>query len=170
MTPTALVVLPALPLTANGKVDRAALPAPELAGREAEAGWVAPRTPAEEILAGIWSEVLGVEQVGAMDNFFDLGGHSLLATRVISQLRGAFQVELGLLELFEAPTVAELAARIEEALRDGAGVQAPPIEPVDREGDLPLSFAQQRLWFIDRMEPGTSLYNVPIALRALGEL
>ena len=170
MIPTALVMLPALPLTANGKVDRAALPAPELAGREAEAGWVAPRTPVEEILAGIWSDVLGLERVGAAENFFDLGGHSLLATRVISQLRGAFQVELGLHELFEAPTVAELAARIEEALRDGAGVQAPPIEPVDRSGDLPLSFAQQRLWFIDRMEPGTSLYNVPIALRALGDL
>ena len=170
MIPTVLVVLPALPLTANGKVDRAALPAPQLAGREAEAGWVAPRTPAEEILAGIWSEVLGLERVGAADNFFDLGGHSLLATRVISQLRGTFQVELGLRALFEAPTVAELASRIEEALRAGAGVQAPPIEPVDRSGDLPLSFAQQRLWFLHQLDPRSATYHVPVALQIEGAL
>src|SRR5262249_43809367 len=103
LVPTALVVVPALPLTANGKVDRAALPAPESAGQQVEGGWIAPRTPVEEILAAIWSEVLGVDRVGMAENFFDLGGHSLLATRVISHLRGAFQVELGLHELFEEP-------------------------------------------------------------------
>ncbi|HEY2738691.1 MAG TPA: condensation domain-containing protein, partial [Thermoanaerobaculia bacterium] len=104
------------------------------------------------------------------DGFFDLGGHSLLATRVISQLRGAFQVELGLHELFEEPTIAGLASRVEAAVRAGSGLAAPPIERRSRELELPLSFAQQRLWFIDQLEPGSALYNVPIALRVSGEL
>ncbi|HEY2738142.1 MAG TPA: condensation domain-containing protein, partial [Thermoanaerobaculia bacterium] len=169
MIPTTLVVLAALPLTANGKVDRAVLPAPESAGQEVS-GFVAPRTPVEEILASIWSEVLGVERVGVHDSFFDLGGHSLLATRVISQLRGAFQVELGLHELFEEPTIAGLASRVEAAVRAGSGLAAPPIERASRDLELPLSFAQQRLWFIDQLEPGSALYNVPIVLRVSGEL
>ena len=131
---------------------------------------VAARTPVEEILASIWSEVLGVAELGVDDNFFDLGGHSLLATRVVSQMRSAFQVELGLAELFEEPTVAGLAARVEAAVRSGTGPAAPPIERLPRGGELPLSFAQQRLWFIDQLEPGGALYNVPIALRVAGEL
>ncbi|HEY2738508.1 MAG TPA: amino acid adenylation domain-containing protein, partial [Thermoanaerobaculia bacterium] len=173
MIPTALVVLESLPLTANGKVDRSALPAPDASGLESVSGRVAARTPVEEILAAIWSEVLGVEELGVDDNFFDLGGHSLLATRVISQLRGAFQVEMGLHELFEEPTVAGLAARVEAAVRAGSGLAAPPIERLPRvpgDMELPLSFAQQRLWFIDQLEPGSALYNVPVALRASGEL
>nr|MDP9121267.1 amino acid adenylation domain-containing protein [Acidobacteriota bacterium] len=177
LVPTALVVLDSLPLTARGKVDRGALPNPGSSGSAGSAGmggavgWRAPRTPVEEILAAIWSEVLGVERVGADDNFFDLGGHSLLATRAISQVRSAFQVELGLHELFEEPTLRGLAGRIEAAVRSGERPVAPALERVPRggEGDLPLSFAQQRLWFIDQLEGG-SLYNVPIGLRLEGEL
>jgi amino acid adenylation domain-containing protein len=168
MVPAAFVMLAALPLTPNGKVDRKALPAPEWQG--AEEGYLAPRSPVEEILAGIWAEVLGVERVGAADQFFDLGGHSLLATQVMSRLRGAFGVEMPLRDLFEAPRLAELAARVEAALRSGAGRLAPPLVPSLREGPLPLSFAQQRLWFIDQLEPGSPLYNIPVALRVEGPL
>ncbi len=169
MVPAAVVVLEALPLTPAGKLDRRALPAPAEAGGE---GYVAPRTPAEQVLAGIFAEVLGLERVGAHDGFFELGGHSLLATRVASRVPGALGVELPLRALFEAPTVAGLAARVEGLLRDGDGVQAPPVVRVPRDPlrPLPLSFAQQRLWFIDRLEPGSTAYNVPLPLRLRGRL
>src|SRR6185436_5221351 len=163
MVPTAWVFLAELPLTPNGKVDRKALPAPE-AMEEADA-FVAPRTPTEEIVAAVYAGVLGLERVGAAGHFFDLGGHSLLATRVISRLRDVLQVELPLRTLFEEPRVAGLAARVDRALRAGAGLLVPPIVQVPREGELPLSFAQQRLWFIDQLQPGSPLYNLPLALR-----
>jgi amino acid adenylation domain-containing protein len=166
MVPTAFVKLERLPLTPNGKVDRKALPAPE---RQAvEESWLAPQTPVEEIVAGVWAELFGLDRVGANDHFFELGGHSLLATRVVSRLRGAFGVELPLRTLFEAPVLADLAARVETAQRAGAGIT--PIEPTLREGPLPLSFAQQRLWFLDQLEPGSPLYNIPAALRVEGPL
>jgi amino acid adenylation domain-containing protein len=168
MVPAAFVVLPALPLTPNGKVDRKALPAPE--GRGAEEASRAPLTPVEEVLAGIWSEVLGLEAIGAEEDFFALGGHSLLATRVISRLRTTCGVELPLRTLFEAPTIAGLASRVEAALRAGAGRVTPPLVPVPREDVAPLSFAQQRLWFIDQLDPGKPLYNIPVALRVEGLL
>ncbi len=168
LVPAAFVPLAALPLTANGKVDRQALPAPERPG--AAAGFVAPRTPTEEVLAGLWAELLGVERVGAADHFFDLGGHSLLATRVVSRLRTTFGVEMPLRDLFEAPVLADLAARIEAARRAGTIPTAPPLVRVPREGPLPLSFAQQRLWFLDQLEPGSPLYNVPVALQVTGPL
>ncbi|MEW5931246.1 MAG: amino acid adenylation domain-containing protein, partial [Gemmatimonadota bacterium] len=164
MVPSAFVVLDKLPLNANGKVDRRALPAPE---QGAGAEYAAPRTPAEELLAGIWAEVLKSERVGALDNFFELGGHSLLATQVISRVRAAFGVEAPLKALFEAPTVAGLAGRI-EALRSAGTLPAPPIVPVVREGPLPLSFAQQRLWVVDRIEPDSAAYNMPFPLRLRG--
>ncbi|HEX7239634.1 MAG TPA: amino acid adenylation domain-containing protein, partial [Longimicrobiaceae bacterium] len=157
-----------LPLTAHGKVDRRALPAPEYGGAEE---YVAPRTVTEEVLAGIWGEVLGVERVGVGENFFDLGGHSLLATRVVARAQAALGTEIPLRVLFEAPTVAGLAGRVEAALREGAGVQVPPIVAVPRDGTpLPLSFAQARLWFIDQLEPGSTTYSIPVPLRLRGAL
>jgi len=173
MVPAAFVVLDALPLSPNGKLDRAALgrkalPAPSWGGEEA--AHVAPRNAGEEILAGLFSQLLGVERVGVHDNFFRLGGHSLLATQVVSRVRRAFGVELELRRLFEAPTVAALAAEIAAASAAGHGVAAPPITPVEEREGFPLSFAQERLWFLDRLEPGSSTYNVPTAVRLEGRL
>jgi len=167
MVPSAIVAMETFPLTPNGKLDRRALPAPE--GAEGEA-YVAPRTPAEELVAGIWAEVLKRERVGARDGFFELGGHSLLATRVVARVREAFGVEVPLRLLFEAPTLGEFAARTAALRREGGGPAAPPIVPVPRDGELPLSFAQQRLWFLDRLEPGGTAYNMPYALRLRGTL
>jgi len=170
MVPSAFVLLEALPLTPNGKVDRRALPAPDTTRPELESTFVAPRTPVEEVLAGIWAQVLALQQVSINDNFFDLGGHSLLATQLISRVGDTFRVELPLRCLFEAPTVAELAASIETMRREGQGPQAPPILPAPRDKELPLSFAQQRLWFLDQLEPGTSTYNVPASVLLTGSL
>ncbi|HEY0022716.1 MAG TPA: non-ribosomal peptide synthase/polyketide synthase [Longimicrobium sp.] len=167
MVPRAIVALERLPLNANGKVDRKALPAPEYAAGADQ--YVAPRTPTEEVLAGVWAEVLGVERVGVEESFFELGGHSLLGTRVVSRVRGLFGVELPLRALFEGPTVAELAGRVEEMRRAGVPV-LPPVVPAARTGALPLSFAQERLWFIDRLEPGSAVYNIPVARRLGGAL
>ncbi|MBZ4423385.1 condensation domain-containing protein, partial [Myxococcus sp. RHSTA-1-4] len=167
MVPSAFVVLDALPLTPNGKVDRKALPVPEAPA--STSGFTAPRTPTEELLAGLWAQVLGVEQVGADDHFFELGGHSLLATQVISRIRSTFGVELPLRALFEAPVLSSLARRIDTAVH-ARTVQAPPLVPVPRTGALPLSFAQQRLWVIDQLEPGGAAYNIPTALRLRGPL
>ncbi|HEV2736643.1 MAG TPA: amino acid adenylation domain-containing protein, partial [Longimicrobiaceae bacterium] len=167
MVPAAFVALERLPLTPNGKLDRRALPAPDFA--PAEGRHATPRTPTEEVLAEIWAEVLGVERVGAHDPFFDLGGHSLLATRVVSWVRELFGVELPLRALFEGPTVAEMAGRVEELRRAGLPT-LPPVVPAGRTGALPLSFAQERRWFIDRLEPGSGLYNIPVAWRLGGAL
>ncbi len=167
MVPSAFVALPALPLSANGKVDRKALPAPDW--ESAEAADRAPRTPIEEMLAGIWAELLGRGEVGVDDDFFESGGHSLLAARLTGRLRAAFGVELPLAEVFAHPTVASLARAVEQARRGGAPA-APPVVPARREGPLPLSFAQERLWFLDQLEGGGALYNVPVALRLRGPL
>ena len=167
MVPGAFVRLESLPKTATGKIDPRTLPAPNYGG-DAEA-YVAPRTPVEEVLAGIWAEVLGVERVGVNEGFFDLGGHSLLATRVVSRVRDVFGVELPLRALFAGPTVAEMAERV-EALRRAGLPQLPPVVPVGRDGPLPLSFAQERLWFLSRMEPENPFYNVPAVLRLGGAL
>jgi amino acid adenylation domain-containing protein len=166
MVPGALVLLDHLPLTPNGKLDRKALPPP---GRRGAAGRALPRDPMEATLALLWSEVLGVPDVGAQDSFFELGGHSLLATQVVSRVRGAFGVDLPLRSIFESPTPAGLAGRIREARRGGTAV-ASPITAVPRDGRLPLSFAQQRLWFIDQLVPGTTAYNIPLVLRFRGPL
>jgi amino acid adenylation domain-containing protein len=165
MVPGAFVVLESIPLTPNGKVDRRALPAPEAES----AAYVAPRTPVEEVLAGIWAELLGTGRVGVEESFFDLGGHSLLATRVVSRARQAFGVEVPLRALFEAPTVAGLAGRI-EVLRSTGAVAGPPIERVGRGGPLPVSFAQQRLWVVDQLDPRSPAYNLFAALRLRGSL
>ncbi|HYL05635.1 MAG TPA: condensation domain-containing protein, partial [Thermoanaerobaculia bacterium] len=184
MLPSRIVLLAALPLTDSGKIDRRRLPDLETAAADpgdsgSEQGRAAPRTPVEDLLAGIWSEVLGVDGVSSTDHFFELGGHSLLATQVMSRLRGAFDVEMPLRELFEAPRLAELAARIEALLRapraPHAGAALPARPPLvaaaaSRQGAPPLSFAQQRLWFIDQLAPGSPLYNVPATLRVEGPL
>ncbi|HEX2189970.1 MAG TPA: amino acid adenylation domain-containing protein, partial [Longimicrobiaceae bacterium] len=171
MVPSAFVALDRLPLTPSGKVDRRALPAPG-AGTAHEREYVEPRTEAEERLAAIWAEVLRVERVGAADHFFELGGHSLLAMQVVSRVRQAFGVELPLRALFEAPVLAELALRVEAVRADAPpDPDAAPLAPVPRGGaPLPLSFPQQRLWFIDRMDPGGPAYTIPLAVRLRGPL
>ena len=172
MVPSAFVMLDTVPLTPNGKVDRKALPAPDWSQSGLEESYVPPRTPVEEMLAGIWMQVLAVdaERVGIHDNFFELGGHSLLATQVVSRVRDAFNVDLPLRRLFETPTIAALAEGIEIAKRQEAGVETQPICPAPRDGILPLSFAQQRLWFLDQLEPNSPFYNLPEALRLTGPL
>ncbi len=163
MIPTAFVVLDSLPLTPNGKIDRKALPASDRQGEEAH---IAPETAIEQQLTEIWAQVLGLAQVGVEENFFDLGGHSLLATQLISRIRHTFQVEFPLRSLFESPTPREFAARI-----PGATVAASlPLVPVSRDQNLPLSFAQQRLWFLEQLEPGTATYNIPAVLRLTGNV
>ncbi|NOK13568.1 amino acid adenylation domain-containing protein, partial [Corallococcus exercitus] len=169
MVPSAFVVLDAMPLTPNGKVDRKALPAPDAVRSEQGPTYVAPRTPVEETLAATWRELLGVSQVGIHDDFLELGGHSLLATQAISRIRAAFGVELPLRALFEAPTVAALAQRV-EAARAEASPGVPPLKPAARTGPLPLSFAQQRLWFLEQLSPQGSLYNIPSLLKLEGHL
>ena len=164
MIPAAFGSLAALPLTLNDKVDRAALLAlaPDLFRAESQAG-EGPRTAVEEVLAGIWAEVLGREGVGLEDDFFALGGHSLLASQVISRVRAALDVELPVLRLFEAPTVAAFAASVEAARRERSGWSVPPLVPLAataREVDLPLSFGQERLWFLDQLQPDSSTYNM----------
>src|SRR4030095_5270906 len=167
MLPAAYITLKALPLTANGKLDRVALPAPADGGRRTEE-YVADRTPIEEIVAGILEEVLRLDRVGIYENFFEIGGHSLLATQVASRVRGAFGVEIGVRSVFEEPRAEGLARVIEEAMRAGERDVAPPLVKVPREGRLPLSFAQQRLWFIEPLEPGKAVYNIPGAVRLKG--
>ena len=170
MVPGVIVVLDRLPLTVNGKVDRRSLPVPDLGARAFAAETAAPESPVEEILAEIWGQVLGVERVGPGDDFFALGGHSLLATQMISRIRDLFRVELPLRAAFEAPVVRELAARVTTALQDGAMAPAPPIVPVPRDGSLPLSFAQQRLWFLDQLAPGNIAFNLAGGIRLEGAL
>ncbi|HYW71141.1 MAG TPA: amino acid adenylation domain-containing protein [Pyrinomonadaceae bacterium] len=170
MMPSAFVPLPALPLLPNGKIDRLALPAPDQVVSSRAADYIAPRSPNEELLAGIWARVLGVERVGMEDNFFELGGHSLLATQVISQIRHALQVEIPLRTIFETPTVGGLADSIRQAQETPASVGPPPLKPVPRDQRLPLSFAQQRLWFLDQLDPGNTAYHIPYALRLEGSL
>jgi non-ribosomal peptide synthetase component F/acyl carrier protein len=173
LVPAAFVPLAVLPLTPNGKVDRRALPDPFAVrpdGRSAASR--RPLTPVEEVVAAIWCDVLELPEVGLGESFFDLGGHSLLATRVSSRLRAAFGVELPLRDLFEQTTVEGLAARV-EAAGDGSLSPAPPLSavpPAERAGEPPLSFAQQRLWFLDQMEPGGAVYNIPFAVRLDGPL
>ncbi|MFB1481437.1 amino acid adenylation domain-containing protein [Corallococcus sp. RDP092CA] len=168
MVPGTVVVLEALPLNSNGKVDRKALPEPEAPASTHP--YVAPRTEAEAKLAAIWAEVLRAPRVGVKDDFFALGGHSLLATQVVSRVRKETGVELPLRALFEAPSVEALASRIEGAPKLRQAARQPPLVPVPRTGPLPLSFAQQRLWFLDRLEPGSVHYNIPAALQLDGPL
>nr|QEO74523.1 AMP-dependent synthetase and ligase [uncultured bacterium] len=170
MIPAAFVTLAALPLTPNGKVDRKALPAPEQPG--AGEGDLAPWTPVEEVLAGIWAEVLGLERVGAAGHFFNLGGHSLLATRLVAAIRDAFQVDFPVRLVFEHPVLAGMARAISAAGEAGAPVDD-PVGAIPREPGVnrfPVSFSQLREWILDRLEPGNPAYNIPSPLRIEGPL
>ncbi|HEX7736568.1 MAG TPA: amino acid adenylation domain-containing protein, partial [Ktedonobacteraceae bacterium] len=170
MLPSTFQWLSALPLTPHGKLDRRALPAPDRSRPEQKTVFVAARTPLEELLAGIWCQVLQLERVGTFDNFFTLGGHSLLATQVIARVREMAQVEVPLRTLFETPTVAGLAASITRISRQAQGDALPPLLPALRQGDVSLSFAQQRLWFLDQFEPDHALYNLSAAVSLQGVL
>jgi amino acid adenylation domain-containing protein len=170
MVPSNFVRLDALPRTSSGKVRREALPAPDDVRPDGVRALVAASTPVEEVLCGIWAELLGLAEVGIHDNFFESGGHSLLATQAVSRVREIFSVELPLRKLFESPTVAELAGEVESLIAQQHGVEVTAVEPVARTGELPLSFAQQRLWFLDRLHPNTSVYNIPLAVKLTGRL
>jgi amino acid adenylation domain-containing protein len=168
MLPSATVVLEALPLTPNGKLDRRALARIEAERTLEEEGHAAPLTPLESGLAEIWNEVLGRPPAAAGEDFFQLGGHSLLAAQVASRIRETFGVDLPLRRLFEASTLAAMARAVLDA--GDRGSPSPPIGPVPRNGDLPLSFSQERLWFLHRLQPESSAYNIPLALRVEGHL
>ncbi|HEV2735028.1 MAG TPA: amino acid adenylation domain-containing protein, partial [Longimicrobiaceae bacterium] len=166
MVPATLTALESVPLTPNGKVDRRALPEPAATGESQDAAL----TPTEEILGGIWSRSLGVERLGADADYFALGGHSLGATSMLSRVRAALGVEVPLRAVFEAPVLRDLAARIDTLAQQGAGAVLPPLLRAPRGRQLPLSFAQQRLWFIEQLDPEAALYNLPFAFRLRGEL
>ncbi|HEY53307.1 MAG TPA: amino acid adenylation domain-containing protein, partial [Caldilineae bacterium] len=170
MVPSAFVILDALPLTPNGKLDRRRLPEPRWDERISEQEFVAPRTPIEEILLGIWQEVLGISHISVLDDFFELGGHSLLATQLMSRIRAAFEIELPLRNIFENSTIATLAEAVDIAQRSASGVLPPPILPAPHDGPQPVSFAQQRLWFLDQLEPNSPYYNIPEGMRVRGPL
>ncbi|MEV7773854.1 amino acid adenylation domain-containing protein [Kitasatospora sp. NPDC086791] len=180
LLPAYTVVIDAVPLTVNGKVDRRALPAPDGSRPETGRRYVTPAGPVQHSIARVWEQVLGVERVGAEDNFFELGGHSLLATRVISQLRREFGDALGVQSVFAAPTVAGLAELVTAAGAAGTSGASgpdtdpapglPPIRPVPRNGPLRASFAQERLWLLDQLAPDSAEYVVLRMLRLTGEL
>ncbi|MEU2005891.1 non-ribosomal peptide synthase/polyketide synthase [Rhodococcus sp. NPDC019616] len=165
MIPSSITILDALPLTPAGKLDRAALPEPVFAA--ADRPFEKPRNPLEVIVAGVFAEVLALSEVGIHDGFFDLGGNSLLATQVVSRINAALDVHVGVREIFEAPTVAALAARLTESARHG--VRRPPLVAGPRPEHIPLSLAQQRMWFINQFDTASPAYNLPIALRLTGE-
>ncbi len=176
MVPAAFVCRTALPLTPNGKLDRQALAriVPELI-RDDLAEHKVPKTPTEEIIAGSWSQLLGVERVGLDDNFFELGGHSLLAHQALTRIRETFVVDLEMRDLFEAPTIKELAAKIEDLRKqDNAMATVLPLSPIARDASrgntAPLSFAQERMWFLEQLHPGSSLHNIPAVFRLRGSL
>jgi hypothetical protein len=174
MAPSDYVHLERLPLTPNGKLDRRALPAPDIRGVKERNGALAPQTPLEQIVAGMFEEALNLEVVGRSENFFELGGHSLLATKVISGVRKVLGVEIGVKSIFDAPTAEGLSRKIEAVMRAGEKIETPPLVRVEREGGkvrkAPLSFAQQRLWFTEQLNPGSAAYNIPGAVRLEGDL
>jgi acyl carrier protein len=170
MIPSIFVTLESLPLTPSGKVDRKALPKPEGVDLATSAPYVAPRTPLEQELAQICTEVLNLEQVGIYDNFFELGGHSLLATQVVSRVQQKLSIELPLRRLFEFPTIAELSQHLESTQLANTTGNTPPIELVDRAQPLLLSFAQYRMWSLTQLKDPDATFNMPAAMRLQGAL
>ncbi|HEY0606711.1 MAG TPA: condensation domain-containing protein, partial [Herpetosiphonaceae bacterium] len=169
MVPSAVVIMDQLPSTTSGKLDRRALPLPNLGKTEAS-NYVAPRDSVETTLAQIWHDVLGVERAGVHDNFFELGGHSLLVMQVIARIRDTFAVDLPPRSLFETPTIAGIAVTIEQALTHEQPFHLPPITRIGHQKQPPLSFAQERLWITEQLNPGRSAYTMPAALRLDGPL
>ncbi|OLT58220.1 non-ribosomal peptide synthetase [Moorena bouillonii] len=170
MVPSGLMVLSQLPLTPNGKVDRKALPVPDVAS-SVLTEYVAPETEAQKVLAEIWAEVLGIEKVGIHDNFFDLGGHSLMATQVVSRVRQVLNIEFPLTKLFENSQLVSLAQEIEVYLAQSQSVETVAIQPrEENENPPPLSYAQQRLWFLEKLALSSNAYNMPLTLNLVGKL
>lgn len=164
MVPSAFVTLTEMPLSPNGKIDRRALPTPTTSSPSLIEAYVAPKTEQEKIIAALWAQVLQVDRVGLYDNFFELGGHSLLATQVISRVKNALGVEFPLRRLFENPTVSKMSTAITQ-IRHATAVAPPAIEPVPHNKPLPLSFAQERMWFLYQLAPNDSAYHIPVSLR-----
>jgi amino acid adenylation domain-containing protein len=170
MIPQSFLMLDELPLTTNGKVDRQSLLKLDAKALTAGETFIAPRTVFEEMVAGIWRDLLEADSIGVHDNFFERGGHSLLATRVVSRLRATFGVEFALRSFFEAPTVAQIAAHLETLQRSGAAARRTAIGRYERNGDAPLSFAQERLWFLEQLQPDSALYHINVAASLTGRL
>jgi amino acid adenylation domain-containing protein/FkbM family methyltransferase len=170
MVPSQFVFVDSLPITPNGKFDRSALPDPGYSSKTNEGESSVVLNPIEELLVNIWSDLLSVKRVSVEDDFFELGGHSLLATQLVSRVRECYGVELSLHTVFETPTITALAQAIEALLRDKVGLPNQPVVPVSRTEQLPLSFAQRRLWFLNQLEPDSVAYNVPAAMRLSGPL
>ncbi|MBW4579359.1 MAG: amino acid adenylation domain-containing protein [Tildeniella nuda ZEHNDER 1965/U140] len=173
MIPAAFVVLEAMPVNINQKVDRCALPAPDFVGTGLDnASYIAPRNPLETLLSDIWAKTLGLEQIGIQDDFFALGGHSLLAAQMIARLQSAASLELSISRLFEFPTIAALAEHLapDGQIDSTACAVVDPIVPTSRETDLPLSSSQEQLWFLSQLEGGGVAYNIPSAFKLVGAL
>ncbi|WP_426090251.1 condensation domain-containing protein, partial [Janthinobacterium sp. PSPC1-1] len=168
MVPSNFVLLPQLPLTPNGKVDRQALL--NLALATVQVAFIAPETAMERYVCQLWQQILGIERIGRQDNFFALGGHSLIAAMVVARVRQDHLIEMPLRTLFEAATVAAFAACIEAVLNGPAVARAVVRMQRDDQAPLPLSFGQQRLWFLDQLEPANPFYNIPLALQLQGVL
>ncbi|PWD40986.1 hypothetical protein ACN93_21840, partial [Gordonia paraffinivorans] len=162
MRPSVWVVLEEMPLNSAGKVDRRSLPDPELGVAE----YVAPETPAEETVAKLFADLLGVERVSVVESFFDLGGNSLAAMRLVARVSDALGVQVSVRDVFDAPSVRELVVAV-----SGRRPALPPVRAVSpRPGRVPLSFAQQRMWFINRLDSSSGMYNIPLVLRVVGDL
>jgi non-ribosomal peptide synthetase component F/acyl carrier protein len=173
MIPTAFIELPELPLTANGKVDRKALPDPGVDNIATAAAFVAPENGVEAALIEIWEEILGVEGIGSRHDFFELGGHSLSAVQVVTRIRRRLGIDLPLREVFQQPVLTDLArivSLLQTEAKQAHGPELPVIEPRRERGEAPLSFSQQRLWFMDQLEPGNPFYNISSAVRLSGRL
>jgi amino acid adenylation domain-containing protein len=170
MLPTAFVFLSAFPMTPNGKIDRLALPDPETYETEMLTPSQAPLTPIEELIASHWCDLLHLERIGRHDNFFALGGHSLLVTQLLVRLRSTFHIELPIKSLFQSPTIAGIASTLAQVRQRGDGRDIPAIRPIKQTGTAPLSFAQQRLWFLHQLDPDSTAYTIPTLLHITGDL
>ena len=169
MIPASFIIMDRMPLTSNGKIDRNKLLLQERSLLNSGKRVIAPATPTEEMVALIWSEVLDAEEIGSNSDFFEIGGHSLLATQVVSRIRKGFSVDFSVRCLFELPILSDMSREIDEKHREST-LKLPPITPVDRKGKLPLSFAQERLWFLDQLVPDSPFYTIPLAIRINGNL